>query len=76
MTQEDHITHFDSRLSDSTLQNTATTYYHMDVLIEHLIKIKIWLRVIVYMETQIDQEHNTNVPMLFVFFHHHNLIIL
>ncbi len=36
--QEDSIIHFHLHLSDVALQNAATTYYHMDVLIKHLIK--------------------------------------
>mgnify|MGYP000211327405 FL=1 len=36
--QEDSIMHFHLHLSDVALQNAATTYYHMDVLIKHLIK--------------------------------------
>ena len=28
--------------------------------------MEIWLRGIVYMETQMDQEHNIAVPMLFI----------
>ena len=37
--QEESVMHFHSHLSDNALQNAATTYHHMKILIKHLLEV-------------------------------------